>query len=194
MPAHVRWAREFPIVIRMRNIIYLFGLLLSLSPVIAQQDQDDPIPIPKTERAYNAWASCPSILVKRFMDSGLCANYLIGFDTINPFYLQGDFDGDGRPDYIVRVVHRKHGSGFEDLALLSSGGVRWLSKDIGHKYPGPSWCVVFKNETILTSLFENSKAKPPKLLGDAIMVLKPEETSSILYWNGKRFDTYWKGD
>jgi hypothetical protein len=178
----------------MQNIFYLIGLLLSISPVIAQQDQDDPIPIPKTESAYNAWASCPSILVKRFMDSGVCANYSIGFDAINPFFLQGDFDGDGLADYIVRVVQRKHGPGFEDLALLSSGGVRWLSKDIGHKYPGPSWGVVFKHEKILTSLFENSKTKPPKLLGDAIMMLKPEETSSILFWNGKRFDTYWKGD
>jgi len=184
----------FPVVRRMRIILYLFGLLLSFSSLIAQQDQDNPIPIPKTERAYNAWASCPSILVKRFMDSRLCANYLISFDTINPFYLQGDFDGDGRPDCIVRVVKRKHDSEIEDLAFLSSGGVRWLSKDIGHKYPGPSWRVVFKNESILTSLFENSKTKPPKLLGDAIMMMKPEETSSILYWNGKRFDIYWKGD
>ena len=183
-----------PVVIHMRNVLNLFVLLISLTPVIAQQDQDDPIPIPKTDRAYNAWASCPPILVKRFMDSGLCADYLISFDTINPFFLQGDFDGDGRPDYIVRVVQRKRGSGFEDLALLSSGGVRRLSKDIGGKYPGPSWCVIFKNETILKSLFEHGNRKPPKLLGDAIMVMKPEETSSILFWNGKRFDIYWKGD
>jgi len=182
------------VVVFMRNVFFLIGLLLTLSPVIARQDLGDPIPIPKTDRAYNAWASCPPILVKRFMDSGLSASYLIGFDAINPFYLQGDFDGDGHPDYIVRAAQRKSGSGFEGLALLSSGGVRSLSKDIGHKYPGPSWCVVFKNEPILTSLFENSKTKPPKLLGDAIMMMKPEETSSILYWNGKRFDTYWKGN
>ena len=70
----------------MRNFLYLFGSSLALSPVIAQQDKDDPIPIPKTERAYNAWASCPSILVQRFMDSGLCADYLISFDT----YWKGD--------------------------------------------------------------------------------------------------------
>lgn len=68
------------------------------------------------------------------MDSGLCANYLISFDTINPFYLQGDFDGDGRPDYIVSVTQRKHGWGLKTLLychlVVCAGFQRTLDTNI----------------------------------------------------------------
>jgi len=78
----------------------------------------------------------------------------ISFRAINPFYLQGDFDSDGQPDYALRITAKNPDSEPEDIVLLSSGGVRWLSKDIEGGYPGPSWCIVFKNEEIPKSPFE----------------------------------------
>ena len=39
-----------------------------------------------------------------------------------------------------------------------------------------------------------SEGKPPKLKGDAIMAIKTESASGLIYWNGKKFDWYQQGD
>jgi hypothetical protein len=35
---------------------------------------------------------------------------------------------------------------------------------------------------------------PPKLRGDALMVMKTEAASGLVYWDGKRYGWYQQGD
>ncbi len=176
----------------MRAFLSVLLLVLSSASVLGQQDQEASA-IPQTKGENDAWASIPPLLAKRFAASGLNATYSIGFDT-NPFYLQGDFDGDGRPDYVVRLKSKKVDAEIQDVVFLASGMARWISKDTGRDYPGPAWYVVFKRETVFKSPFEKENEKLPKLLGDGIMMVKPESSSALVFWNGTRFQIYWQGD
>jgi hypothetical protein len=169
-------------------------LVLSFASVLGQQVPQVANASPKTEREYGSWASMPPLLAKRFALSGLDAAYTIGFDSINPFYLQGDFDGDGRPDYVLRLKSKKVDTEIQDVVFLASGVTRWISKDTGRDYPGAAWYVVFKHQTVFKSPFENENKKVPKLIGDGIMMVKPESSSALVFWNGARFQIYWQGD
>jgi hypothetical protein len=141
----------------------LWAAIAFSTSAIAEDESTKSIPIPKSAREHDAWGSLPPLLAKRTIASGLSTNYSIDFGMINPFYLQGDFDGDGRPDYVTRLKPKKTDSEGQDIMLLASGAARWLSKDIGRDYPRPSWYVVLKHEKIPTSPFENKSKKPPKL-------------------------------
>lgn len=119
--------------------------------------------------------------------------------SINPFYLRGDFDGDGRPDYALRITS-KAGSG--------SGIAVWLSSL--HKFVILGAGVPFKvSGTTVTNLdFLNTwqvfgkaavergveSGPSPQLKGDAILAGKSESASGLIYWNGKTFVWYQQGD
>jgi hypothetical protein len=119
--------------------------------------------------------------------------------SINPFYLRGDFDGDGRPDYAVRI---KSKTGSE------SGIAVWLSSL--HKFMVLGAGVPFRvSGTTVKSLdFLNTwqvfskgavergveSGPPPQLKGDAIWAGKAESASGLIYWNGKSFAWYQQGD
>ena len=59
----------------------------------------------------------PRVLEPVISTSSFKAAYEIG-TWLNPFYLRGDFDGDGLPDYALLVIHRGDGK---------KGIVVWLS-------------------------------------------------------------------
>ena len=171
----------------------------SVRPVCAQSEAE-PTPaetegeatLPETV----ALASLPYSFVERFRKSELHANYVVGYAAVNPFYLTGDFDGDGQMDYILRLVSKKDKDKEEDAVFFAKGAARLLSKDITETYPGPAWYVVSKKEKIGPGLDldEAKGTKPPKLKGDAIMMVTPESSSALIFWNGKRFELSWQGD
>jgi hypothetical protein len=166
-------------------------LLLPIASALAQQGAEDVAA--KLTKARETEASIPPLLAKRFLASGLTADYSIAMD-INPFYLQGDFDGDGRPDFITMLTLRKSKITSKHVVLFGNGAVRWLSQDIGEAYPGPAWYVVFRMEKIARSPFEDVRRKAPVLRGDAIMTITPESSSALIFWTGKRFAIYWQSD
>lgn len=110
---------------------------------------------------------------------------------LNPFYLRGDFDGDGRPDYAVLIARDNGPKGI--MACLSSlrrpvvlgagapfGDMNDLDFDAWRVYPkGP---------------IKRSEAAPPVLRGDAILMIWEERASALAYWDGKRFRWYQQGD
>jgi len=51
-------------------------------------------------------------------------------DRTNPFYLRGDFDGDGKPDYALQVRSSKKG-GAGVLVCTSRGSIFLLGSGIG---------------------------------------------------------------
>lgn len=112
---------------------------------------------------------------------------------INPFYLRGDFDGDGKPDYAVLVRNGDQQgvvlclTGAPKPTLLGAGAAFNKMKDLNFN----AWQVHPKAHRVERGVEES---KPPVLLGDAILLEWEESASAIVYWNGKRFVWYQQGD
>jgi hypothetical protein len=120
----------------------------------------------------------------------------IAFEArLNPFYLQGDFDGDGRRDTAVLIKDRKTGTHGIGIALKAGriaivGAGRKIGDDPGDFAWMDAWYVEPKGNVAQGATDE----APPKLKGDAIMVIKTEAASALLYSDGKRFRLYQQGD
>ena len=114
---------------------------------------------------------------------------------LNPFYLHGDFDGDGRRDTVILVRDKatgKSGYGFVmkrgRVAIVGAGTA---IDDMGDDFSSlDAWYVEPKGKVEQGA----SDESPPKLRGDALMVIKTESASGLIYWDGKRFRWYQQGD
>jgi hypothetical protein len=99
---------------------------------------------------------------------------------INPFYLSGDFDGDGKLDFAVQVA-REGSKGV--LICLSSRKIPLLvgagSSTIwpaSQKWRFDAWSIVPKESSDVS--------RPPKAHHDAILLDVKEAASGLLYWDG----------
>lgn len=115
---------------------------------------------------------------------------------VNPSYLSGDFNGDGKMDTAILIKERSSGKfgiavvhgGIERITILGAGigignggdNFEWMDSwqvysktHVGH----------FRGETGL-----------PHLRGDALFVEKSEAASALIYWNGKRYVWSQQGD
>ena len=162
----------------------------TLAPLAARAQEDGE----KTSPEVLAASSLPYSLVQRFEKSSLSKDYVLGYEAVNPFYLTGDFDGDGGMDYVMRLVSKQDKDKEEDAVFLAKGEPRLLSQDIKETYPGPSWYVVSKKEKINLGAMDEAGAKPPKPKGDAIMMVTPASSTALVYWDGNRFKLFWQGD
>ena len=117
-------------------------------------------------------------------------------DNVNPYFLQGDFNGDGRLDTAVRVAEKAtgkvgiavvHGPG--DVHLLGAG--REID-DRGDNYDWLDAWYAFPKGGVEQGMGE--EGTPPKLVGDALMVIKTEAASALIYWTGKEYAWYQQGD
>jgi hypothetical protein len=133
------------------------------------------------------------------VNSGRFAETYVLDGRMNPFYLRGDFDGDGMPDYAL-WINAKAGS--------DTGIAIWLSSQKKFIILGAG--VPFNFAGFKESTFENlnvwevygkhpvergvEAGVPPKLIGEAILVGKSESGSGLIYWTGKSFKWYQQGD
>ena len=90
-------------------------------------------------------------------------------------------------------LRKRSQSELGQLAVVRGNGlVSWLARDSLLRYPDPgAWYVHPKTQSVQRGV---SEAKLPVLLGDAIMMIAPEMSSALVYWNGERFVSYWQGD
>jgi hypothetical protein len=140
-------------------------------------------------------ASLPPGLRESFDKSPQAKRY--GFSArINPFYLQGDFDGDGQPDTAVWITERATGKA--GVAIFHGRGSRLVvvgaGRDLGNagdNFSGMDAWYVFRRGPVEKGA--DGKA-PPKLRGDALMVIKTESASGLIYWDGKKYGWYQQGD
>src|ERR1700674_3684405 len=73
----------------------------------------------------------PPVVSRRFQAEHFLARYDVS-TKLNPFYLRGDFDGDGIPDYAVLVVNRTTKvvgiamvrSRAKQIEVLGAGGIK----------------------------------------------------------------------
>jgi hypothetical protein len=115
---------------------------------------------------------------------------------LNPFYQRGDFDGDGRQDYAVTV--RDSSSGKVGLALAFNH--RHTVRIIGAGHPirrddddfrwMDAW-QVFERGIVLPNVYDQA---PPKLRGDALLLIKTESASGLVWWDGRSFRWYQMDD
>jgi hypothetical protein len=119
--------------------------------------------------------------------------------TMNPFYLRGDFDGDGKADYAFRIKSKHDGAlgigiwlSSQRKFIILGAGVPFLVA--GSKASDLSvlntW-QVYDKKTVERGVEAGS---PPRFIGEAILVGKRESASGLIYWTGKRFVWYQQGD
>ncbi len=134
--------------------------------------------------------------VKRALTNGSAGKkYDLSF-RINPCYLEGDFNGDGKMDVAVLVKERSTGKLGIAIVHATTGKVTILGAGIGIGNGGDdfewmdSWQVYAKTR----AAYASGETSVPRLRGDALLVEKIETASALIYWNGKRYVWSQQGD
>lgn len=116
---------------------------------------------------------------------------------INPFLIQGDFNGDEIPDTAVLIVERTTGK--QGIAVVHGGtsevhiiGAGQNTNDRGDNYAWMDAWYSFPKGPVSPGAEEGEPG--PTLLGDALMVIKTESASALIYWTGTRYGWYQQGD
>ena len=134
--------------------------------------------------------------VKRALTSGSTGKkYDLSF-RINPSYLEGDFNGDGKMDVAVLVKERSTGKVGIAIVPGTTGKVTIVGAGIGIGNGGDdfewmdSWHIYSKTRAAHAA----GETSVPHLRGDALLVEKSEAASALIYWNGKRYVWSQQGD
>ena len=118
---------------------------------------------------------------------------------MNPFYLRGDFDGDGKPDYALWIKAKAGGATGIAIWLSSRRKFIILGAGIPFRFAGSTesnfedlnvW-EVYGKRPVERGVEDGP---PPNLIGEAILVGKSESGSGLIYWTGKAFRCYQQGD
>lgn len=112
---------------------------------------------------------------------------------MNPFYLRGDFNGDGKIDVAVLVKQRSTGkvgiaiiNGASDKIIILGAGTAIGNGGDDFEWMD-SWEIYSKDRMA-------NGTSVTKLRGDAVLVRKSEAASALIYWNGKRYVWLQEGD
>jgi hypothetical protein len=143
------------------------------------------------------WENVPPALRDAFSKKPLDGKYDVS-THINPFYLRGDFDGDGIADYAVlvtEVVSHKQGilvwlSSVRNFVFLGAGTPIQYGAKPEDDLDFDEWRILGPNPADKTSSLE----LPPNLRHDAIFVEKSESASGVFYWSRGRFRWFQEGD
>ncbi len=151
-------------MIEARGIATAFmSLLLTASACCAQEVQSENIP--------------NEILMP--VEQGRFATLDALEGSINPFYLRGDFDGDGRPDYAVRIKSKTGSelgiaiwlSSLHKFIVLGAGVPFRVSGTTVKSLDFLNTWQVFSNRAVERGV---ESGPPPQLKGDAIWAGKAE--------------------
>lgn len=115
---------------------------------------------------------------------------------LNPFYLQGDFNGDRQTDFAVLIEEKS--SGKRGLIIVHINEVRQFvvgagipSGNGGDDFTWMDAWQVYPRGTVESGSTERA---PPSLLGDALLAIKTEAASGLIYWSGDSYEWYQQGD
>jgi hypothetical protein len=137
----------------------------------------------------------PEPIQRAITNGSLAKNYDLSF-RMNPFYLRGDFNGDGKIDVAVLVKQRSTGKLGIAIVHGTTDKVTILGAGVGIGNGGDnfewmdSWQVYSKGHAAR----EAGETNVPHLRGDALLVGKSEAASALIYWNGKRYVWLQQGD
>jgi hypothetical protein len=107
--------------------------------------------------------------------------------TMNPFYISGDFDGDGFTDFAVQVIERKNHLKGVLFCFANGKMLRWgagistgASANISWDYH--AWEIARKGGLHLSAF--------PKVKFDSIILAEPDVGGGLIYWDGR--DLRWQ--
>ena len=134
-------------------------------------------------------------VISRAVTNGLLAKkYELSF-RVNPFYLRGDFIGDGKADIAVLVKQRSTGklgiaiiNGATDKVTVIGAG-----NAIGNGGDDFEWMDMWQVYSKGRAA-QKAEGSVPHLRGDALLVGKSETASALIYWNGKHYVWFQLGD
>ena len=134
--------------------------------------------------------------VKKALTNGSFAKKYELYFRIKPFYLEGDFNGDGNADVTFLVTERSTGKVGIAIVYSTTGKVTVLGAGtaIGNGGDDFEWMAswrVYSKTRAANAPGENSV---PRLRGDALLVEKSEAASALIYWNGKKYVWSQHGD
>jgi hypothetical protein len=134
----------------------------------------------------------PEVIDKAIANESLAKKYELSY-RMNPSYLRGDFDGDGKIEVAVLVKERsteKIGiaiiNGATDKVTILGAGTAIGNGGDDFEWMD-SWEIYSKDRMA-------SGTSVPKRRGDALLVSKSEAASALIYWNGKRYVWLQQGD
>jgi hypothetical protein len=118
---------------------------------------------------------------------------------MNPFYVRGDFDRDGKPDYAFMIVNK--GNGKRGIGVLLSSrravvilGAGSLTRAGAAEVDDFNWIDSWEAIEMRTVETWNDEKIRIVRRGDGILVAKNESASGIYYWDGRRFRWLQQGD
>jgi hypothetical protein len=165
--------------------VSLAGMLFSIGSSFAAGPEDVDFVIA---------ASLPPAVSEALRGNPKTANYKIS-TRINPYYVQGDFNGDGKVDTALLIEEKASGKagiafvlGKRKIAIVGAG------KATGNGGDSFDWMdawYVYEQGKVQMGADENA---PPTLKGDALLAMKAESASGLIYWNGSTFAWYQQGD
>jgi hypothetical protein len=158
------------------------------------------------ELTFPQESSIPEWVAPVFKQSGLSNRYVFS-SKINPFYQRGDLDGDGKQDIAIwirelksnkvgiAILHRRTeiisiiGAG--NMIVDRTGKALWPRSNGGDSLDVIDAWHVYEKGMVEQGVGEGS---PPILKGDALMLIKTESASGLIYRTGKRYAWYQQGD
>jgi hypothetical protein len=147
-------------------------------------------------RADGAQTSAiPESATKLFKSTGVVRQYEFS-SHLNPFYLSGDFDGDGKPDIAILVKQKSSGKIGVAVCHSSTNKVLFIGAgtQVGNGGDNFDWMDIWNVTPKAAAAKKVGNATAALLKGDALHVEKSESASALIYWNGKRYVWRQMGD
>jgi hypothetical protein len=114
---------------------------------------------------------------------------------INPYYLRGDFDGDGKPDYAITARSpRTRSIGL--VVCAGNGSISLLGRGLGEAefsdmsrdvFIAPHWEVFTRERVDTLRQYGSNVPRPvPNVRAESIAMIW-EDGISLIYWDGQQF-------
>jgi hypothetical protein len=105
--------------------------------------------------------------------------------NINPYYINGDYDGDGITDFAVLIRSESDRGGGIHHILFCFGSGKTVLWDAGTRpdsssSPFTTWFLVRKQSKLLSI--------HPKINHDSLAILIGEEGGGLVYWDGRKLN------
>ena len=156
--------------------------------------QIDPAPSQTPEVAMQPH-DIPEAVERAIIRGPLAKKYEVSF-SMNPFYLRGDFNRDGKIDVAVLVKQRSTGK--SGIAIVHGGTskvtILGAGTAVGNGGDDFEWMDTWQVYSKTRVAPGGDVTNVPHLRGDALLVGKSETASALIYWNGKRYVWLQEGD